>query len=333
MADNARVILRTVRHVALAAAAALLLAACRFMSGPLISGYRTITIDPTTQRIDWQDPIQSEFVDADGRTRPVLGSYYQLWTGPGGGTSVDHFFRRDPETPPFRYGFLGTRDHLIYQSENWREILRGPFGTVYSQKTCFFNRPIETWGNLLVVSLYGNSRGEPPTMSDEPPATGPATLTNVSVIRVLRGGPEYIVAVALYGADGRARGLSVEGGRNADWVPGGKASIPEPNLTGGDQAAVMTSFGFPETVSIARALTQRPIGLATPSRGPVERDAISLHYSYDRWLRQDEYLVAGEHHTRYLTYVRTPEDVALHEACAERFRAREAILPRPFLLP
>ena len=333
IADSAIVILRTARHVALVAAAGGLLAACKF--GPVIVGYRTITVDPAAQRVDWQNPIQAE-VDSGGLTRPTLGSYYQIFTGQSG-TSVEHFFQRDPATPRVKYSYLDTnmKDHLVYRSVNTREILRGPFGTVYSEKTCFFHLPIESWSNELNVHLYANSVGEPPIMSDEPPGTAPATLTNVSVIRVLRGGPEFIVAAAMYGADGRAMTLSVEVGRNADWVQAsvargtGTRFFNHAALTG-DEAAVMTSFGLPETISIEHALIQRPIGLATPSEGPVDQDAISLHYAYDRWLRQDEYLAGGEHHTRYLTYVRTPEDIALDEPCAERFPEREASLSRPF---
>ena len=41
----------------------------------------------------------------------------------------------------------------------------------------------------------------------------------------------------------------------------------------------MIAFGLPETISVERALAQRPIGLATASEGPVDRDAISLHYA------------------------------------------------------
>jgi hypothetical protein len=86
--------------------------------------------------------------------------------------------------------------------------------------------------------------------------------------------------------------------------------------------AALASFGLPGTIDVERALTQRPIGLATPSQGHVDRDAINLHYASDRWIRQDEYLAAGGHLTRYLAYVRTPEDAALENACAERFRER-----------
>src|SRR6267378_4173555 len=73
ISDSAIVILRTARHVALVAAAGGLLAACKF--GPVIVGYRTITVDPAAQRVDWQNPIQAE-VDSGGLTRPTLGSYY-----------------------------------------------------------------------------------------------------------------------------------------------------------------------------------------------------------------------------------------------------------------
>jgi hypothetical protein len=268
-------------------------------------------------------------------SKPILGSYYQIFGGHNG-TSVEHFFRRDAATPPVRYSYLETdaKEHLVYRSVNTREILRGPFGTVYSVKTCFFHLPIENWWNEITVHLYAKSRGEPPTMSDEPPGAEPATLTNVSVVRVVRGGPEFIVGAAMYGADGRAMSLSIEGGRDGDYAHASLARRIGTHLfiheaPSGDAAADMTAFGLPETIDVERALTQRPIGLAAPSVGPLDRDAISLHYAYDRWMRQDEYPAGGEHHTRYLTYVRTPEDMALDEPCAERFRAREASLSRP----
>jgi len=151
IADSAIVILRTARHVALVAAAGGLLAACKF--GPVIVGYRTITIDPAAQRVDWQNPIPAQ-VDSRGLTRPTLGSYYQIFTGQSG-TSVEHFFQRDPATPRVKYSYLDTnmKDHLVYRSVNTREILRGPFGTVYSEKTCFFHLPIESWSNELNIHL------------------------------------------------------------------------------------------------------------------------------------------------------------------------------------
>ena len=74
------------------------------------------------------------------------------------------------------------------------------------------------------------------------------------------------------GADGRVLTLSVEGGRNGDWV---QVSVAKGTGTrhferaslDSEEVAAMTSFGLPETISIERALTQRPIGLTTPSEG------------------------------------------------------------------
>lgn len=332
------VILLAARHLALVAAAGALLAACDVW--PQIAGYRTLTVEPTAQRLDWQNPVYHE-LDAQLKAKAVLGSYYSVFTNAHGGTSVEHILQRDAAGPRARLSYLETNltDHLVHKSVNTREILRGPFGTVYSEKTCYFHMPIEYW-NQMAVHLYADGFqtgadgvvpkfGEPATVSDEPPDTAPAILTNVSVIRVLRGGPQYVVAAAMYGGDGHALTLSVEGGRDGDWVQGsvlggtGQSYFNQFPLDDGE-VAYMTQFGLPPAISIQHALTQRSIGLATPSRWPVERDAINLHYGYDRWMRQDEYLATGEHHTRYLTYERTPEDIGLAEACAQGFREREA---------
>jgi hypothetical protein len=53
-------------------------------------------------------------------------------------------------------------------------ILRGPFGTVYSEKTCFFHLPIENYGNDINVHLYGKGLGEPPATSHPAPRRRPS---------------------------------------------------------------------------------------------------------------------------------------------------------------
>lgn len=187
--------------------------------GPILGGYRLIAIDPATLRVDLQNPLTVEF-DRNGKAKAIQGSYYQVFTGYGGGTSIDHYFQNDFEKPRIRYSHLEMgSDRILAKTANAREVLRGPFGTVYSRKTCYFNLPIESYHNDVEVRLYANQfEHEPATVAGERPSNAAGTLTYVNVIRVLRGGPEYLVLSALYSATGHLKRASVDGARAGDWV-------------------------------------------------------------------------------------------------------------------
>jgi hypothetical protein len=305
-------------------------AACAF--GPIIGGYRSIAIDPATLRVDLQNPVAVEF-DGNGKGKAIQGSYYQVFTGQGGGTSIDHYFQNDLEKPRIRYNHLEMgADRILAKTTNAREVLRGPFGTVYSRKDCYYNLPIENYYNSVEVRLYANEmEHEPATVSNERPFAATGTLTYVNVIRVLRGGPEYLVLSALYSATGHLKRASVDGARAGDWVH--SAYVEEARrdtvfirASGPTQAevAVMTRYGLPEAISVENALQHRLVGLEPPANASVERDVITLFYDHDRWMVQDEYLTSGAHHTRYLTYSETTEGSVLDSRCRERFREASA---------
>jgi hypothetical protein len=319
---------RSARNAAAVCAALALQGSCA--SAPPVGGYRTIRIDASTLKVDLQNPIVLEF-DRDRRARPILGSYYQLFIGQGGGRSIEHYFQKDAATPRIRYLHLETgADHILGRTTSRRELLRGQFGTVYSTKECFFNSPVENYPSSIDVRLYGNlSEHEPPTVASEKPGWAGSAITNVSVIRVFRGGPEYLVATATYSPSGRLTAASVQGSRDGDWVhPAyveearqGAVTIGPDGPTAGE-LATLSRYGLPATVSIENAAAHQPVGLRAVSNNPPERDVVNVHYDYDRWIAQDDYPAGLPHQTRYLTYAQTPENAGLDPLCAARFPAK-----------
>jgi hypothetical protein len=263
------------------------------------------------------------------KSKAIQGSYYQIFTRQGGGTSIDHYFQDNPAKARIRYSHLEMgADRILAQSSNAREVLRGPFGTVYSQKTCYYNLPIENYYNNIEVRLYANQmEHEPATVANERPLGATGTLTYVNVIRVLRGGPEYLVLSALYSADGHLKRASVDGARAGDWLHPAYVEearrdtvfIRASEHATQAQIAVMTRYGLPEAISVEDLLQHRLVGLELPANASVERDVITLFYDHDRWMVQDEYVTNGVHHTRYLTYSETTQGSVLDSRCRERF--------------
>src|SRR5262249_33097090 len=135
-------------------------------------------------------------------------------------TSVDHYVQMDPKSQRMRYGhFESGSDRLLAKSSRSRSVLEGPFGTVYSETTCFYNLPVAEYQSSVEVHAYANGfEHEAPGATSEPPAGMSERMTNISLIRILRGAPEYLVVTATYSARGRMSGFSIDGGKGGDWV-------------------------------------------------------------------------------------------------------------------
>ncbi len=148
--------------------------------------------------------------------------------------------------------------------------------------------------------------------------------TNFSLIRILRGAPEYLVITATYSARGRLRAYSIDGAKGGDWVhPNGVEgagwfNVPD-GVADGSQSAALMRFGLPLTIDIDEILQSGRVALPPPGAFTIEREVFNVHYAYDRWIRQDDFTPRNEHQRRYLTSPQTPEDAVLLPLCAERF--------------
>jgi hypothetical protein len=289
--------------------------------------YRSMLIDPTTLHFDLSAPIPIE-LDDQYRAKATLGEYYQIFVGQGGGTSVEHYRQPDPVSRRMRYGhFEGGADHLLAKSSRSRAVLQGPFGTVYSDTTCFYNLPVAQYVSSVDVHAYANEfEHEAPAITAEPPSGISSDITNFSLVRILRGAPEYLVVAATYSPLGGMTGFSIDGAKSGNWVhpngvegPAGWFTLPGGTPTE-QQSVDLERFGLPRSLHIEELVTTGRVALRPPGAFPVERQVFNVHYAYDQWIRQDDFVSRDEHQRRYLTYLQTSEDAVLLPRCIERFR-------------
>ena len=133
---------------------------------------------------------------------PDAGSYYApfhgAWT-----TSVDHFERKPGAAARERSLYLETgQDQVLDRTVKTDEILRGPFGTVNAVKECFYTRPIGSgFGSVSVEFKVNDTEGEVPPEVPSPGESLPP-LTSLSLVRIFRTSPEYVIVSANYEPDG-----------------------------------------------------------------------------------------------------------------------------------
>jgi hypothetical protein len=297
------------------------LASC--FHGPVVVGYRSLTIEPGTLRTEWSDPIFAQ-VDENGRVLPVVGDYFFPSAMSGGGFFVNHLSRRDAQSPLIRYMYLEvSADHVLNgRSVKTRELMNGAFGEVFATKTCFYSLPPERWTNHFDVQSYSKQEGfEPPTVQQEKPTGTMDVLHYLSVIRVFRAAPEYLVITAVYSSDNRLRSVYINGSKGGDWVHTNYLTGFEKEAVSSGKARApdtLRRYGLPEQIDIERYQRKFDSPLSKPALKSVT-DAVNLHFNFGEWTRQDEFVPDGSHQTWYLTYTQTAEDRILDPLCNQRF--------------
>ena len=69
----------------------------------------------------------------------------------------------------------------------------GDFGTIYAEKTCFYNRPVQSNYSSVKVTFFSNGYPEaydrPTVLPDAPEVVSP--LSSASLVRVIRNEADY----------------------------------------------------------------------------------------------------------------------------------------------
>lgn len=152
-------------------------------------------------------------------TEPSAGSFYFFFHTGTGLTEVDHLRREPGAKFPTRLLFLETNRHQVLdRTVRSFQLLRGRFGTVYADRTCFFNRPTESnWSYVSVHSYFNAPNTEVPSELPRPPQKL-LPLTSLSLVRVFRAFPEYLVVAANYEPNGELGSLHIDGAKDGDWL-------------------------------------------------------------------------------------------------------------------
>lgn len=260
---------------------------------------------------------------------PSTGGYYFFSHSASGMISVDHFYRKTEAAKRERLLYLET-DHnrVLERTVKSDEILKGQFGTVYAEKTCFFARPITNYYNYISVQAYSNQLDhEVPSELSRPPESLPP-LTSVSLVRVFHAAPQYLIVSANYEADGELDSLHIDGGKDGDWVhsnfvPAAVDSfvqrIPKDRGSG-----ALKKYGIPARIDIREYLSAHRLPLP-PSALAEQMSVMNLLYGYDKLIRQDELKDGAIISTRFLQPSVTDEEITLGPECESRFGQQRAM--------
>jgi hypothetical protein len=206
--------------------------------------------------------------------------------------------------------------------------MRGRFGTVYADKTCFFNRPTESgWSNVTVHSWFDAPIVEVPSELRRPPEKLPP-LTSLSLVRIYRAAPEYLVVAANYEPNGELGTVHIGGVKDGNWVqidfnPLAKIGLNQRPGKGWDLEA-LGRYGIPPHIDVEGYLRSRHIPLPTVSL-PQEMTVLNLHYGYNRLIRQDDLKDGTVISSRFLQPSDTDEENALNPQCESQFRQQQRL--------
>jgi len=259
---------------------------------------------------------------------PSVGSFYFVFRTGTGLTEVDHLRQDDPAKPPTVLLFLETnREQMLDRTVKSIQLMKGRFGTVYAERTCFFNRPTETsWSNVSVHSYFNSASREVPSELPRPPGTLPL-LTSLSLVRIYRAFPEYLVVAANYEQTGELGSLHIDGAKDGNWlhsndVPAAQHVVHRP--AEGWDLGVLRQYGIPERLDVQSYLRSHHIPLP-PASLPQEVTVLNQHYGYDKFIRLDELSNGTVISSRFLQPSDTDEERVLSPQCESRFRQQQKL--------
>jgi len=260
---------------------------------------------------------------------PSVGSFYFVFRTATGLTEVHHLRQDDPAKPSTVLLFLeANREQMLDRTVKSIQLMKGPFGTVYAERTCFFNRPTETsWSNVSVHSYFNASSTEVPSELPRPPGTLPP-LTSLSLIRIYRAFPEYLVVAANYEPNGELGSLHIDGAKDGNWlhsnyVPAAQDGFVHRPAKGWDLNA-LKRYGIPAQIDVRGYLRSHHIPLPVASL-PQEVTVLNQHYGYNRFIQLDELSNGTVISSRFLQPSDTDEEKVLNPLCESRFRQQQKL--------
>ena len=259
---------------------------------------------------------------------PLSGSFYVFdhlaWL-----TTVDHFQKKSGAESPVRLLYLETDTHeILDRTVKTFEILRGRFGAVYAEKSYFYTRPVEnTYSFVSVHSYFKHPIVEVSSELPHAPRALPP-LTSLSLIRIFRTSPEYLVVAANYEPNGELGSLHIDGAKDGDWlhsslVPAAGDSFDR-RLPDDRSSETLKKYGIPARIDVSGYLRSNRIPLEKVSMAE-EIVVLNQHYGYNKLIRQDELVDGSMIRSRFLEPSVTEEENVLNPLCDSRFKQQHTL--------
>jgi hypothetical protein len=280
--------------------------------GPRIANYRHMNVDPDTLKVSFSDRIGQ-----DDPREP----YYFVFHMSDGRLEVTHF-GEGPAEKHDSDDFLSVgKDGRLTNRLKREQLLVGPFGTVFAVVDYFYSDIYGSQPTTLETALYFNEAGhETPKNLLALPAEADR-LDGISIVRVFKGGPHYLVATANYAADGHLESISVNGSKDGNWVHSNDVKPADASFEVGtmigDRPETRKRFGLPAQFPI-QSYQQSNDSLFSQTRYETVLDAVNLHFNQSRWIKQDVVAANGKAETRFLEFSFTEEDRTLNRVDLKR---------------
>lgn len=253
---------------------------------------------------------------------PVDGTYYSVAHAGTGLTIVAHLEKKTGASQAERLFYLETNtDRVLDRTVKEDEILRGPFGTVYVRKTCFFNRPVASNFSHVTVMVGSNkdsSRPEIPRQLSAPPQ-GMPPLTSLSLVRVFMNGAGYVVVSANYESSGELGSLNIGETKDGYLIPGSAST----SFHVDSKDPRIDKYGIPLRIDVQQYLNTKRLILPKVAMRQ-ELIVVNQHFGFDKLIRQDRLEDGTVVSSRYLQPSITKEEETIDSECDSRFRQQQA---------
>jgi len=256
-------------------------------------------------------------------SEPRTASYYWFFHTGTGFTTVDHFGRKPGTGQRERLFYLETnRSQSLDRTVKRDEILRGLFGSVYFERTCFFNRPVASDPNYVSMSLRAkdeHSDETPMELSGSPEEPIPP-LTSVSLVRIFHVDPEYVVVSASYESTGELGSLNVGRTRTGELISGSEST----SLRIDSKDPRLQIYGVPARIDVQQYIRSKRLPL--PSVAFDEpMTVVNQHYGFGKLMRQDQFRNGSVVSSRFLRPSVTEEEKNLNPECDAKFAQQRSM--------
>ncbi|MCU1284491.1 MAG: hypothetical protein JWO13_841 [Acidobacteriales bacterium] len=254
--------------------------------------------------------------------KPNSGSYYFFFHA-AALTAITHMERSPANPEEHRSLYLETKpDGRLDRTVKSDVILVGDFGTISAQRTCFYNRPVQS--NYSSVTISFNSNGYPsafeiPTVLPRATEVIPP-LTSVSLIRVIRNGADYTLISADYESTGELRGLHVVSANAGNTSPAKDVFA----LRLGSKDPRLEKYGVSSEFDIHRYLSLHRLHLPFIS-APEHSVWLIQWYDFGKLIQQQQLQAGVPISTRWLQPSTTQQEQTIGPECDSRFRQQRSM--------
>jgi hypothetical protein len=212
-------------------------------------------------------------------------------------------------------------DELLKSTVKTDRIIAGTFGAVTTERTCFYNRPVENYTSALLVLVQSMRYDidELPDAIPELPKNAPP-ITSIAIVRFFQADGQLTFASGNYEATGVIGAIQSGIMENGDLLPGSSIAYPlAPEFN-----KLQGTYGLPPHVEVSDYLRSNRTGLLHTSAAE-DRTLVILVYGFGKFIRQDSLnrdgVVTSSSFFRPLV---TEEEKTLAPECDERFRKQQS---------